>query len=63
MVKKAIMLSLEHYNTILDILCDIRQLCRESCALSVVIAIRGKIEQIGRILTYDEDEVKEEENE
>lgn len=62
-MKKVIVLSQEHYNTILGILCDIRRLCRGSCALSVVVAIRGKIEQIGRILTYDEDEVKEEENE
>ena len=60
-MKRVIMLSQEHYNTILGILCDIRQLCRESCALSVMVAVGGKVEQIGRILTYDEDEVKEEE--
>lgn len=62
-MKKVIVLSQEHYNTILGILYDIRRLCRESCALPVVVDIRGKIEQIGRVLTYDEDEVKEEENE
>lgn len=61
-MKKVIMLSQEDYDTIMDILRDIRQLCRESCAISVIIAVRSRIEQIGRILTYDEDEIKEEEN-